>query len=439
MAETVLGASADVHIYAGAATTNYASDTENIISGDRQFFNIYRTLIIFDLSGIPAGSTINSATLELYQHAESHSGSGSTTHAVYRLKRNWVEDEATWNVYSTGNSWSSAGGFHTDDCEQTAIGTCSLSGTEGAGYKSWTLDTDAISEIVESTWTNYGFMVKSQTENDDGHHFRPSEYVESAQHPKLTIDYTEGASGVTVNLSTGTIAATGRQLDVRPGAISTTLATGTITATGIQATVTPGAVSITLATGSLTATGVQATVTPGAVTITLATGTITATGIKASVGSTPPITVNLSTGSITATGQQLDVQPGAVTVTLATGTITASGVQATIMPGAITVTLATGTIAAAGVQGNVAPGAVTVTLATGSIAASGVQGSVVPGAATVNLSTGALAATGRALTVTPGAVTVALATGALTATGVQASILTAFAQTITLADRKSVV
>ena len=45
----------DTQLYAGATTTNYGTDDQNLISGDRQFFDIYRSLLYFGISSIPAG------------------------------------------------------------------------------------------------------------------------------------------------------------------------------------------------------------------------------------------------------------------------------------------------------------------------------------------------------------------------------------------------
>lgn len=186
----------DTQLYAGAATTNYGTDTENLISGDRQFFDIYRSLIQFDLSSIPADATCDSAELILYQHAESHSGSGSTTHSLYRLLRAWVETEATWNIYSTGNNWGTAGANNTStDREATSIGDRSLAGTEGSGDKSWTLTAAAVQDWWDGGLTNNGMLLKSQTEADDGHHFRPSGAVDAGDRPEFIVEYTEAGGG----------------------------------------------------------------------------------------------------------------------------------------------------------------------------------------------------------------------------------------------------
>lgn len=115
----------DVTIRSDQATTNQNGNAfldigePNNVSG-----SIRRALIKFDLSTLPSDALLITNTLSLY--ATTDLASGSRTVGVYRVKRAWVETEATWNIYSTGNSWSTAGGFHADDCEQTAIGSTVL-------------------------------------------------------------------------------------------------------------------------------------------------------------------------------------------------------------------------------------------------------------------------------------------------------------------------
>ncbi|HEX3725836.1 MAG TPA: DNRLRE domain-containing protein [Pirellulales bacterium] len=71
-----------------------------------------RLLLRFDVSGIPAGATINSAQLLLRHNAGSFSG--SATFLCSRVTQPaWIENQATWNSYSTGNAWITPGGDYT--------------------------------------------------------------------------------------------------------------------------------------------------------------------------------------------------------------------------------------------------------------------------------------------------------------------------------------
>jgi pimeloyl-ACP methyl ester carboxylesterase len=172
-------------------TTNLGTNSNLGAGESNAIVDIWRSAIKFNLSGIAAGSTIISATLSLYCHAEF--SSNARTLRVYRLKRAWVETQATWNIYSTGNSWSTAGGFHSDDCEQTDIGSRAFSATETTGaFKDFTLTAASVQAMISGgSWTNNGFLVKADTETDDMYQFYSSDHSTAGNRPKLVIVYTE--------------------------------------------------------------------------------------------------------------------------------------------------------------------------------------------------------------------------------------------------------
>jgi hypothetical protein len=153
---------------------------------------VTRILIKFDLSSIPANAVVSSAILSVWQSSER--ATNARTFHVYRQKRAWVESQATWNIYSTGNNWSTAGGFHADDCEQTDIGSLAFSATEGTGEKQFTLTVSAVQEMISGAFTNNGFMIKADTESNDMQIFRSSTDGTSSVRPKLVIEYTVGDS-----------------------------------------------------------------------------------------------------------------------------------------------------------------------------------------------------------------------------------------------------
>ena len=99
-------------------------------------------LLKFDLSSIPAGTTVSSAVLNLYLESLS---SGTMQVSLYRVTRNWVEgtrsgtgtaDGATWKTYDGSSSWGTEGGDH--DPAATALTTVNAT----AGWYSW--DTAAL-------------------------------------------------------------------------------------------------------------------------------------------------------------------------------------------------------------------------------------------------------------------------------------------------------
>lgn len=95
-----------------------------------------RGLVKFLNHGIPTTATIVSATLKLFL-SDTYTGAGDTIE-VARLLRNFVELEATWNIWATGQSWGLPGasfnGVDYSSINQTSflVGLGDLIGTEYA-------------------------------------------------------------------------------------------------------------------------------------------------------------------------------------------------------------------------------------------------------------------------------------------------------------------
>ena len=70
------------------------------------------SLLTFDLSGIPAGSTIVAATLGGKSSATT---SATATVYVFQGARDFTENQATWNIWKTSNNWTTAGARSSSD------------------------------------------------------------------------------------------------------------------------------------------------------------------------------------------------------------------------------------------------------------------------------------------------------------------------------------
>jgi hypothetical protein len=177
----------DTVLYQPTPNTNYGNLTGSSI-GD-QGGAVNRWLIKFDLSGVAAGSTIYSSILSLYCLTDG--SSNARAFRIYRQKRAWVETQATWNNYITGNAWQTAGAFGANDCEQTDIGSRNMTATETINqFKSWTLTASAIQEMITGgSWTNNGFLIKADTETLDAYEFASSENATAGNRPKLELVY----------------------------------------------------------------------------------------------------------------------------------------------------------------------------------------------------------------------------------------------------------
>lgn len=176
----------DAFIREAGATTNFGTNNSLVIGWRGGGTGIERSLIKFNLSSLPNGAIISSAILSLY--VVTNSSSNATTYRVFRQKRVWVESQATWNIYSTGNNWQTAGGFGADDCEQADIGSRAFSATETINeFKDFALN--AITKAALDLGN--GHLLKSDNEvTSAAYLFASSDHATAANRPKLVIEYT---------------------------------------------------------------------------------------------------------------------------------------------------------------------------------------------------------------------------------------------------------
>jgi Disaggregatase related repeat len=204
----------DALIYSDAATTNYGTNVDCYL-GDvsASASHALRILIAFDVSGVPAGATVNSATLSLWEFAAGVAGGGPASWAanVHRVLVNWVEAQATWNILSTGNNWGTAGCSNATDRSATPSAILTLDGAAAAGFVSWS-GAGLVADVqawVDGTATNYGWLLTAPGAEFLGttplayNQFYLSDYTtDAAKRPKLVIAYTEAGGGGTVPLMT---------------------------------------------------------------------------------------------------------------------------------------------------------------------------------------------------------------------------------------------
>lgn len=177
-------AGADTIVLSDQATTNFSTNASLYVGELKSSTSIRRTLIKFDLSSIPDNARIISATLSLFCNGDE----SDTPRAfkVYRLKRNWVLSQVTWNIFSTGNNWQTAGGFGENDCDQVAIASRNFTDTESLNqFKDFALvgDTKAALDL------GYGWLIKADTEDADAYGFASSNNATATIRPTLVIDY----------------------------------------------------------------------------------------------------------------------------------------------------------------------------------------------------------------------------------------------------------
>jgi len=160
-----------------------------------------RSLIKWDVTSIPAGSTIVSAQMSYYSY--DYSGGSTATISAYRLLKPWVEgtlngqdrqmddpDSVCWAESGNGLSWGIAGADGPVDRSTTAIASATH---QGNGWFNWDIKT-AVQNWVDGNWANDGLILKANNESVTNMRlFTSSEYQNGIQKPNLEIEYSEEA------------------------------------------------------------------------------------------------------------------------------------------------------------------------------------------------------------------------------------------------------
>jgi spore coat protein A len=164
-----------------------------------------RGVVAFDLSTIPAGSTINSVTLTLRM---SRTQAGPENVTVHRLLADWGEgtsaaggnegggdsattDDATWlHTFYDTQFWSSAGGdFQASPSDTTSV--------DGNGFYDWSSAAMAadVQHWLDNPAQNYGWIViGNESTNKTAKRFDSLQNTNESRRPALTIDFTPPAS-----------------------------------------------------------------------------------------------------------------------------------------------------------------------------------------------------------------------------------------------------
>jgi hypothetical protein len=135
-----------------------------------------RILIKFDLSSIPPGAVVSSATLSIYMESTDESESGDRGYDIARVTADWSESTVTWN-----NQPSTA------IKESTTTITANTT-----GYKDFTV-TQMVTDWLNGTYSNYGAKIYNPS-TGQAPHFNFISSGGASNQPKLVVVLSSSSS-----------------------------------------------------------------------------------------------------------------------------------------------------------------------------------------------------------------------------------------------------
>ncbi len=172
--------------YVGQSDSNYGGSNRMVVTGwaDSGVNNIQRCIVKFDLSTIPAGTTITSATLSLYSYYPAQTKGSGGQYGVYAVTAPWSEGQVTWNVAASSTSWATPGGDFMPDPDATCN---KLSSTAVPAWYNWDV-TNRVNSWLSGTSDNDGWIVKCTDENiHNQDYLYPKEGTTVSNRPKLVL------------------------------------------------------------------------------------------------------------------------------------------------------------------------------------------------------------------------------------------------------------
>ncbi|MDB6053720.1 MAG: Chitinase [Verrucomicrobiales bacterium] len=303
-----------------------------------------RDLFKFDVSSIPAGSTVSSVSVK-FTVTFSHDGTAHIGN-LHKLLANWGEGTgsglpnatpvattgaACWNSRQFGqNAWTTAGGGSGTDYASAISGTGSLVSSGASTFASTATLVSDVQAWVNSPSSNFGWilMYSSETGGSNAKRLATREDTTVANRPSITVTYTTAAPTPTIaitNPASGAIFAAPASVTI--GA-SASVNGGTVTNVTFQTNgVSVG--SATVAPFSITLNNLR--VSSYALTAVATAGGVSATSAVVNISVVPPPSVTITNP----VGDTVFAAPASVHIGASASVVMGSVTNVTFFQGAV--------------------------------------------------------------------------------------------------------
>ncbi|WP_318275683.1 golvesin C-terminal-like domain-containing protein [Streptomyces pharetrae] len=166
---------------------------------------VSRALLKFPLTGVPAGTKVDSADLRLYYDQTHTAGDTEVRLEAHRAAQAWTEDQATWNSANAITGELSGTAVVVDDGETgrtAAVGAWPASGN--TAYTQYAVDQDYLhnkDSVAGDTYTWQPNLPEDGTYQVEAHYVPASDRATSAPY---TVTYNGGSKAYPVDQQAGT-------------------------------------------------------------------------------------------------------------------------------------------------------------------------------------------------------------------------------------------
>ena len=203
-AETTLDPSKDNTLYESPEGIFSNGEGEFMFLGNNNSPEIRRAILAFDLSSIPAYSTVTSVDLQVYM---SQTISGPQDATLHRTSQDWGEStshanggqgggsfraigDVTWiHTFADDQFWNNPGG----DFEAAASGQTVIAGPAFYTFNSTPAMVSDVQGWIDDGETNFGWVIRgNESAQATAKRLATREHPDAARRPKLTIEYIIG-------------------------------------------------------------------------------------------------------------------------------------------------------------------------------------------------------------------------------------------------------
>jgi len=180
----------DNFLLESSPNNNYGSETALNVSDVSSA--VRRSILYFDISAF-SESYVHTAILSLYYYGKNGAYVNTEkTIWAYKLDNDsWSESESTWNEYSSGNSWTTAGGDYVTS--NPAGASTTMPSGDNYGWVEFDISS-IVQDAIDNESKHVNILVKFETETaagtEDGnlqYFYSKEESTETTKRPKLTI------------------------------------------------------------------------------------------------------------------------------------------------------------------------------------------------------------------------------------------------------------